>query len=208
MAEYEKLVVQSREKIGSSESRRLRRTGVIPANLYGNKKETVTISVTKEGMDATLKSRKRVFEVELDGSVDMAMFREVQWDTYGNDILHVDLLRVDPTSRIEFDVPVDLRGVAPGTLEGGIIDQQMHAITLDCLAVEVPDAITIRIGGLHIGDVIHARDVKIPEGTKLASPEDAIVIQIVEPMVEEEEEVLEGPLEPEVIGRGAEEEDE
>ena len=207
MAEYQKIVVQPREKVGTSHSKRLRQSGVVPGNLYGNKRESRTISVSKDGLDVTLKSRKRVFEVELDGTVDMAMFREVQWDTYGTEILHFDLLRVDPTSRIEFDVPVELRGVSPGVVDGGVLEQQMHAITLDCLAVEVPDSLTVRIGALQIGDMIHAGDVKIPEGTKLVSPEDSIVVQVVQPMEEEEIEGMDGPLEPELIGR-PEEEDE
>ncbi len=203
------LVLQPREKTGSAESRRLRGSGQTPGNIYGNKKETHSVITPSDAFNAVVRAGTRVFNADLNGERDMVVFKELQFDAFGTEILHFDLLRVDPASRIEVEVVVDLRGNPEGVTAGGMLDHQLHTVLLDCLAVEVPESIAIRIGGLKIGDAVHARDLTLPAGVKLACSEDAIVVQVVPPGSDEvDSEGDIGPLEPEVIGRSSDEEEE
>lgn len=209
MSEDQTLVLSSREKLGSAESRRLRRAGQTTGNIYGNKKDTLSVITPSDAFNAVVRTGKRVFTATLDGGEDMVIFKELQFDAFGYEILHFDLQRVDPDSRIDVEVLTDLRGTPEGVTAGGILDHQLHTVLLNCLAVEVPDKIVVRIGALELGDAIHASDLKLPEGVRLATPEDAIVVQVVAPTEEEEEEADElSPLEPEVIGKDKEDEEE
>lgn len=181
----------------------------MPGNIYGNKKETLSVTTPSDAFNAVVRTGKRVFTAQMDGGEDMVIFKELQFDAFGMEILHFDLQRVDPESRIDVEVVTVLRGTPEGVTAGGILDHQLHTVLLNCLAVEVPDTIAVRVGALNIGDAIHARDLQLPEGVQLATAEDAIVVQIVAPTDEEEEDGDElGPLEPEVIGKAKEDEEE
>ena len=148
-----------------------------------------------------------------EGQTQKAMFRELQWDTFGITLNHFDLLRIDAKQRIEIEIPIELRGTAPGTNSGGALEQPLHSIRIDCLAVEVPEKLTVRINHLEIGDSVTAGEIEIDSDANLLLEPDAIVVRVVEIREEEEEEVLEdgefesGPIEPEVIGRAVDEDD-
>jgi large subunit ribosomal protein L25 len=207
MAENAKLPLGKRTKLGSAECRRLRKQGLIPGNVYGHHQEPLAISVAEDQLGHIIATGARVVDIDIDGAVEKAMFRDVQWDTFGLHIQHFDLLRIDATERVTVDVPIELRGIAPGTLSGGVLEQHQRSLTIECLAFEIPTAIPVRIGALEIGGVIHVSDVEVPGNMKVLNPPDVVVVQIVQP-VEMPELVAAGeagPAEPEVIGRKAEE---
>eukprot|EP00913_Durusdinium_trenchii_P005624 g5242.t1 len=147
-----------------------------------------------------------VMEMDLDGNLELAMFREIQWDTFGTTIEHIDLLRVNRNERVIVDVPVELRGIAPGTHSGGVLDQQMRSLSIECPAFAIPDSVSVRIGTLEIGDEIKVSEVEVAEGLVIQDEPELTVVQVVEPVEElpEDEEDMGGPAEPEVIGRDKE----
>src|SRR5689334_377052 len=98
------LTGQKRSEKGSAACRRLRKTGKIPANVYGHKQDAEPITVTLDGMRAVLASGHKVIHLEVDGKAETAMIREMQWDAFGVDIQHVDLLRIDPNELVHLDV--------------------------------------------------------------------------------------------------------
>lgn len=188
-----KLTAKTREQLGSANSRRLRRDGQVPGNVYGHKQGTVAIQTSHESLLGVVQGGHIAVDLEVDGQGEKAIFREVQWDTFGKKILHFDLLRVDPEERIDIEVPVDVRGTAPGVLSGGILDVQMHSLSVNCLAYKIPSSITVRIGSLNEGDAIRAGDITLAEGITITNPADAVVVQVVTPRrgKKDEEEVEE-----------------
>jgi large subunit ribosomal protein L25 len=211
MAEGFKLTAERRPQRGSAECRRLRRRGIIPGNLYGHGQEALPIAAPAEAINALVMHGHRVVGLEFDGSSETAMFQEVQWDALGSHIQHFDLLRVDAQERVTVDVPIELKGTAPGAMSGaGMLEQPLHELTIECPAIQMPDAIVVRIGELQLGQAIHVRDLQLPEGVTALTPPDQVVVQVVHAAEapEVEEEGLPGPAEPELVGRKAAAEEE
>ncbi|MCA9015863.1 MAG: 50S ribosomal protein L25, partial [Planctomycetaceae bacterium] len=177
-----------RDKLGSIESRRIRRAGRIPAVVYGHEQEPAHVCVEDHDLQNLIKNRERVFEIDVDGQVEETILRDLQWDTFGTQILHVDLMRINASERVTVEVPVQLRGTSPGVVSGGILEQPLHSLELDCLAHSIPDNIPVRINALEMGDAIHVRDIEVPRGAKFHNAEDQVVVHVLAPKGEEAEE--------------------
>jgi large subunit ribosomal protein L25 len=203
MVEAVQLKVTKREKLGTAENRRLRQRGVIPGIVYGHKQAPVPVAVSAHAFRHVVALGTHVVDIELGGAVEKAVIREVQWDTFGGEVQHVDFVRVDPNERVSLDLAVELRGTAPGTLAGGILEQPLHSLHVDCPVVSIPKSILVRINHLNVGGVVHVRDLELPPGVHVQNPPDAIVVHVVAARAEVEELVPAeaGPTEPEVIGR-------
>jgi large subunit ribosomal protein L25 len=211
MADAVVLVAQSRAERGSQASRRLRRHGLIPAVLYGHKEETLSLTLPAGEVEKMIRHGVRVVDLKAGGKEEKALIRDVQWDHLGKELLHIDLARVSLDERIVVTVPLQLRGTAPGVTAGGLLDQPIHALSVECLAISIPESIRVNIGALQIGDSVFVRDLPLPEGVKVMSDQDAIVVHVTAPVVEAAPtpaaEVAES-AEPEVIGRQKAEEEE
>ena len=181
MSTIEKIEVQDRSGVGTTASRRLRSEGIVPANLYGHKKGAVAVQLSGETAHDLIHDGAKVFDLELNGETETVLLRDVQWDTFSKHIMHIDFLRVDPNEKVHVEVPVVLKGTAPGVLGGGILDHHLHTLEIECLAVEVPDQIVVRIGALKIGEAIHVSDLSdLPRGVSVISAADSIVVSIEE----------------------------
>jgi large subunit ribosomal protein L25 len=204
-----KIVAKKRAEFGTSACRRLRKQRSIPGNVYGHQQAAIPISAPEDVVSAMVRGGHKVVDLELDGNVEKAMFREVQWDTFGREIHHFDLIRIAADERVTVAVPIELRGSAPGVATGGVLEQHVRDLEVECLALEIPEHVVVRIHELEIGGAIHVRDLKLPEGVTVLTPGDEVVVQCVQPVEIEEEPAEElGPAEPEVIGRKAETEEE
>ena len=203
MADSPKLVVEKREKLGSAESRRLRKRGIVPGNVYGHQKDPVSITTSEEILRPLIMGGIRVVDIDIEGVPEKTMFRDVQWDTFGVQILHFDLIRIDPDERITIEVPVRLRGFSPDQFSGLIVQQPLRSLTIECQVISIPVSIDLRIGDLEVGQSIQVQQVEIPEGTTCQNPPESVVVQIVQPReeVEEADEMDAGPAEPEIVGR-------
>jgi large subunit ribosomal protein L25 len=204
MAESVTLVAESRDSRGTHEARRMRKGGRIPAVVYGHQEATLTVSVGRDELYKAIRHGARVVDLQAGGKTEKALIRDVQWDHLGHDILHVDFARVAADERIKIEVRVELRGIAPGVTAGGVLDQPLHNLMIECLAVAVPESIRVFVNELQIGQAIHVKDVKLPEGVTTALDPEAIVVQVVAPKVEEAAPVAAAPTEqaePELIGR-------
>jgi large subunit ribosomal protein L25 len=172
------LVVQTRKQRGSLEARRLRRAGFVPGNIYGHGQPPVMMFAKDDEIVSIIKHKVRVINVTLDGKAEKCMLQEVQWDTFGNYLKHFDVLRIDPNERITVEVPVELRGTAPGMMRGGVLEHGTRHLTVRCLAYMVPDVITVKIGGLDLDQAVHVREIEIPEGMEILNNPETIVIRI------------------------------
>jgi len=208
MAEITTLAVEPRSERGTQLCRRLRKRGRVPGNLYGLGGESVALSVANDELEPMIGAGIQVVQLDEDGAQTLAMFRELQWDTFGTHIRHFDLLRIDPDKKIEIEISVDLRGIAAGTLTGGVLDLQSRTLTVRCAAFQIPPNIPVRIGNLEIGQSVQVQDLEPIEGVEfLASPE-SVVVQVNAPIVIDDEEGLDevaAATEPEVIGRDTDE---
>jgi len=205
----ESLTVEKRPNHGKRHSKRLRQTGAIPAVLYGHGEEPVSLSVPRDAFVSALRHGTRL--VELQGAVsESALIRDLQWDTYGTGVLHIDFARVSADEKVKVTVPVEIRGQAEGVRAGGVLQHLVHQIEIECLATAIPEKLQVNVNNLQLNGTILVGQIELPAGVALLSDGEAIAIQCVEPAAEEEAgEGLAGEgAEPEVIGRKADEEEE
>lgn len=186
MAEAVVLTTKPRQDLGKMNARRLRRQGLVPGVLYGHKEATVVVSLSKDDLSRAIRHGVRVVDVQAEGKTQKALIKEVQWDHLGVEILHVDFARVAADERIEVNVRVELRGTAAGIATGGVIDQPIHLLAVECLAIAVPDSIRVNVSALQLGQAIHVKELVLPEGVKALSDPDAVVVQVIAKLVEEE----------------------
>ena len=203
MSKEVKLVVEPRTEMGSANCRRLRKRGLVPGNVYGHNAAAMAVVVSAGVLNPVIKSGSRVVDLEVAGKHDKAVIRDVTWDVFGRYIEHFDLLRVDPNERVTITVPIVLKGTAPGVVGGGLLDQPMHSLVIDCLAYQIPDSIQVRVGALQMGEMIHVRDLALPEGCHPHAQPDAIVVHVVKLQIKEAESAVPGVAEPEVVGKKA-----
>lgn len=201
----EVLKVELRQADGKRVARRLRRGGAVPAILYGHGESNMTLTVLADQIAAAVRHGSRV--VELQGAAnEKALIRDLQWDVYGIDILHVDFTRVSEHERIEVKVPVVLRGEAPGIKDGGVVEHLVHEVEIECEALSIPEKLYLSVNDLKVGDALKVGQVQLPAGVTLLSDPDQIAVQCEVPVEAEEAAPSEAGAEPEVIGRKAEEE--
>ena len=199
--------VTLREGTGSSESRRLRHQGLVPAILYGHGEKCVGLTATREALQAAVRHGSRV--VNLTGAVKTAaLVRELQWDTYGVEPLHVDFLRVSASDRVRVKVPIHLKGECPGQRAGGVVTLVLHEVELECTADHVPESVLANIGHLELGHVIKVKDLDLAEGVKPAGDPEETAVTCLVPGKKAEDTSPTAVAEPEVIGRKALEEGE
>jgi large subunit ribosomal protein L25 len=209
MAETVVLATKPRTDYGSRAAKRLReKEKRVPAVIYGHKQATLAVSVPLEDVERAIRSGSHVVDIQADGGTEKALIQEVQWDYLGKDVLHVDFLRVSEDERVTVPVKIELRGIAPGTGGGGgVLDQPLHTLTVECPAIRIPDSIRVNIGALQLGGAIHVRDLTLPPDVKVLDDPDAIVVHVTSKAMEPEAAppVVATGAEPEVIGRAPEE---
>ena len=176
MSEIGTFVAQPRDRVGKGSSRAARRNGLVPAVIYGLGKNPVSITLP---FNVVMKEQKKgrlmghLFNLEVNGTVERVIPRDVQLDVIMDFPIHIDFLRLDRDAKIEVDVPVHFfnEEASPGLKRGGVLNIVHHEIPLVCSAESIPESIDIDLTGLDIGDAIHINDIKLPEGTTLATTE-------------------------------------
>lgn len=199
MAKLEVLEVKFREETGKRRNRRLREAGCVPATLYGHKKDPQTLCVPEDQLNAVLRHGGHIVELQGDVS-ERALLKEIQWDVWGQQVLHVDLTRVAAHEKVHVSLQLHLRGEAEGVKQGGVVEQMVHEVELECEATSVPELVEVRIADLEMGKNLTVADIELPAGVKILLPGDTPVVQCVEKREVQEEESGEA-AEPEVIAK-------
>jgi large subunit ribosomal protein L25 len=196
----EALNVKARDVTGTQNNRRLRREGAIPAVLYGHGEKNINLSASADDLQAVLRHHSRV--VELKGAVnEKALIKDLQWDVYGIDLVHVDFTRVSEHEHVAVQVPVELRGDAPGVKEGGVLELVVHEIEVDCEAESIPEKIEVNVKDLHLGGEITAAQIALPSGVRLVTEGETLIVHCVKPKAMADVAGEGAVAEPEVIGR-------
>jgi large subunit ribosomal protein L25 len=204
MAEVVKIRVEVRDPVknkgtGTKFARKLRASGRIPAIIYGHKQASTPISLTRDSVWEMIKKKTHLAELEIGGGTsETVLVREIQWDHLGKEIIHLDFARVSASDSVETEVPIELRGTAPGVTEGGILEQLIHDILVVCRADAIPNNIKVDISELHIGKAVHVKELKLPEGVTTNLDPDSLVVHVTTKVAEVVAEPGEG-TQPEVI---------
>src|SRR5947209_7183867 len=170
MADAVKIQVEARDPqknkgTGTRVARRLRAQGRIPAIIYGHKQAPTPISLSRDSVWEMIKKSTHLAELNVGGTTETALVRQVQWDHLGKEILHLDFARVSADEAIETEVRLELRGTAPGIAEGGVLEQLVHSVRVTCRANAIPDAIRVDLSNLHLNQALPVRDLTgLPEG--------------------------------------------
>ncbi|OHB57191.1 MAG: hypothetical protein A2Y12_04235 [Planctomycetes bacterium GWF2_42_9] len=196
------LKAQTRSERGKKSNAKLRKQGSIPAIIYGHKKEPQALVLNEHDFIEVLHYGKKLMDIVVDGKPDKFLLKEIQYDHLGKKMIHVDFVRVDLSEKVTVTVPLVFKGTAVGTTEGGVTEEHLDSIEIECLVTEIPESIDVSIKGLKIGEFMHVKDIVIPAGMKLVTDPELLLIACKEPveMVEPspEEAALE-PTSPEVI---------
>ena len=191
MAAAKELKAQTRTGVGKGAARALRRQGLIPAVIYGDKKPPLAISIS------TNEANKRIYAggflshiltLDVDGELHRVIPRDYQLDPVKDFPLHVDFLRVGKGSKINVQVHVNFinEDASPGLKRGGTLNIVHHTLDLTVSADNIPEEVTVDLTGLDIGDSVHISSIKLPAGAADHSHEDDLTIAtIVPPSVEE-----------------------
>lgn len=192
------LVIKSetRDALGKNASRRIRRSGMVPAVLYGEGAESVSLTLDKKDVIKILKSESgenTLFRISLAGAEKDAMIKSVQIDPTTDEILHADLIRIAMDKAIRVMVPLEVTGEAYGVkTEGGFVDFMTREVEVECLPAAIPERLVVDISGLHLHQSLKVGEVPLPEGVKLISEPTAVAVLI---QVPHEEKVEEKPAE-------------
>ncbi len=208
------LQAETRQPGGRHANERLRRRGMLPAVIYGHNEPPVTVAVSRHDLELALQHSAHVVRLRIDGREEQYLLKDVQFDHLYHKPIHVDLMRVDPNERVEVHVAIDLKGEPHGIHEGGVLVQMMTEVLVECPLLKIPEKLPIRIDHLGVGDILHVRDLELPEGMKAVDEPEAIIcmVQAKKTAAVVEEAPAEGDqaaaAEPEVIGRGEQQEGE
>jgi large subunit ribosomal protein L25 len=175
------LNAKARSGVGKGAARALRREGLIPAVIYGDKKPPLTISISyNEAMKRIYAGGflSHVITVDVDGEQHRVIPRDYQLDPVRDKALHVDFLRVGRGTKINVQVPVHFTNEeeSPGIKRGGVLNIVHHTLDLTVDADNVPEFVTVDLTGLDVGDTVHISSVKLPSGSVDHSHEQDLTI--------------------------------
>lgn len=184
-----KIKAELRKSTGKGTARKLRKTGKIPAVLYGKDIEPMPISVgERDWFNLSRHVRRNVIltmEIGDNGGVSTrpVMVKDVQSNVVGEGALHIDFLQVSMERTIEIEIPIVFTGKPKGLLKDGFIEQHMRSIMVECLPSQIPEAVEVDITNLDVGDSLHVSDISMP-GIRLLEHPDVAIVTVTPPETE------------------------
>lgn len=215
MSKQVSLAARPRQGSGKGEARSLRRDGRIPAIAYGAELDPTPISVDQLELYHALHTdagTNAILSLDVGGDTHLALAREIQRHPVRREILHVDFVTVSRNIKVSVDIPLTMVGAeeAPGTSEGGVISQELYALPVNVLPLEVPDSVTVDVSQMAVGDTVRVSDLTVPSGVEVTVDAETPVATCVVPQMdvpepETTEEALEGEAGEEAEGEAGEE---
>jgi large subunit ribosomal protein L25 len=187
------LKATQRNTVGKSPARALRREGLIPAVLYGPKRETMSLTVSPMDLEKIYKdsgTEQVVLKLVIENGVTQnvtVLVKEVQTSPVTRQYLHIDFLEISLDEEIVVRVPVEVTGKSTGVERGGFLQLVRHELEVSCLPMDMPEKIEVDITDLDIGDAVHVEDITLDDRIRMLSEPGHTVLTVVAPTVEEEE---------------------
>ena len=208
----EKVVLEANERkiINKSNRSHLRNQGKVPGVLYSKRLKPIHIDVNRQSINPLIfTARTHLISLKIEGQEEReCIIKDVQFDPVTDEVVHFDLISLTKGEKIELEVPLHITGSAMGVKEGGLLQENLHKLRVECLPKDIPQSLEVDVTQLKVGDAIHVRDLKF-ESVTILNPEGTVVVSVVLPKVEKEATVAEGDevveeeiAEPEVIGKG------
>lgn len=202
------LKAELRNKLGTVESKRIRRAGFIPGVLYGKDEEPVHLKISLLNLHKIIsKGENILINLKVADKEKTVMIKEVQHDPVEDDIVHVDFCKVSLQEKVTVKVPIEIIGEAKGVKEkGGVLEQILRELEVKCLPTEIPEKITLDVTDLDIGHSYTVDKLIIPERVEvLVSMDSTVATVIAATILEEEKKPEEEIAEPELIKKAKEE---
>ena len=186
------LKAQVREATGKGGARKLRQQGFIPAVVYGQKTDTVSLTINASEFRKSVKGAaggNAIINLVLDSpgqeGTKVVMIQGLQRDPVTHNVLHVDFQEISLKEAVEVAIPIELVGKAAGIDEGGILQQIERELEIRCLPLNIPEKIEVDISNLAIGDSVHVRDISTTADFEILSADDKTIALVAAPAVEE-----------------------
>lgn len=178
-----KLAAETRTEFGKGAARRIRRASKVPAVVYGHGAEPVHITLPGHELNLALRTPNVLLTLDIEGKSQLAIPKAVQRDAIKGFLEHVDLLLVKRGEKVNVEVYVHTEGeLAAGPY---LLEHVLSTLNVEAEATHIPESVTVSIAGLEAGASILAKDIPLPEGTTLATDEDAVVLQVLAAQAEE-----------------------
>ncbi|MFB9861111.1 50S ribosomal protein L25/general stress protein Ctc [Salinicoccus siamensis] len=206
-----KLASKHREgKAKRSEVTELRRTGQIPAVIYGYQVENTPVAVDENEFIKVIREvgRNGVIDLDIEGNTTKVMVTEYQFDSLKNQITHIDFIAINMKSEVTVEVTVEILGEAAGTKEGGIVEQPIFEVSVTATPDNIPESIEVNVEEMEIGDTLYVSDIREKGNFTIENEDDEALVTVVPPQKEEESEEDEEAAEGEETEEAAEEKDE
>ncbi|MCX7877585.1 MAG: 50S ribosomal protein L25 [Ignavibacteria bacterium] len=208
------LTAQKRENLSNSFTKEQRRKGLVPGVFYQKNSEPISIFVKETSLNHFIYSSEvNLINLDIEGSEKplTCILKDIQFDPVTDKAIHFDLLGISEMEKIRVEVPFQITGSAIGVRDGGILQQTLHTVEIECLPKDIPPHIEVDISNLKIGDALHLSDIK-QEGFEIMDNLDITIVAVVPPAAEKEETAAQpdeaASEEPEVIAKGKKEEEE
>ncbi|MBA3919600.1 MAG: 50S ribosomal protein L25 [Gemmatimonas sp.] len=196
------LSANSRAETGKGAARKIRQAGNIPAVIYGHNREPQSLVLNSRETEKLVKSistKSTVIELSIDGKTARTLIREVQRHPFKRTILHIDFQELVAGETVTVKCPIVYVGTPEGVrLEGGILDQIMHELTIQVDPGNIPNHIDVDVSGVKLGKSLHVSDLTLPAGIKVMDDAGSTVCVVAPPKVQAEA-PADGAAEPEVI---------
>ena len=206
MANQLKISAQPRSAAGRNAVKALKRSGFVPAVIYGAKAPAQNLQLNERELARLLghaTSESVLVDVQIEGGGNRtALISEVQHHPVSGAILHVDLHAIAMDELLSVEVPIETTGEAAGVATGGgVLEIILRELEVECLPADIPTAITVDVSALNIGDSIHVSDLKLPRGVTVLNDAELTIVSVAAPTVAEEPEPSTAPTgaQPEVI---------
>ena len=218
-----KVQAKARSDFGSGASKRIRRSGMVPAIVYGGSADSVSVTLDPKEIFKLLRSqagRNTILSLAIEGGrPDNVILKDLQVDPVKENILHADFQRIAMDQTLKVTVPIAIRGDAKGVkTEGGLLDVVMREIEVECLPADIPERIECDVSELEMHESLRIRDLPTLKNVEVLEDADRVIVHVVTVREEEEEAPVEGEEaevvaegaegEPEVIAKGKKEEEE
>ncbi|MCB9886185.1 MAG: 50S ribosomal protein L25 [Planctomycetes bacterium] len=161
---------ERRSALGRNQVAQLRKEGWLPAVVYGEGREPVSISISEWELEQHVKQHHKVFHLDIGGTVESAFLQEISWQATTDRPLHADFKRIDLTKAIEADLEVTAVGYPMGLSKGGVLSKDHMVIRISCLPTAIPESLEHDISGLDLDQTLTAGDLVLPEGVTLVTP--------------------------------------
>lgn len=194
--EQKTLSASARTELKSGAARRLRRAGKIPAVIYGHRDPVpVTIDGIEFIREFKIISESQIINLTVGDETYDVLIKDYQEDILTGNVEHIDFFEIEAGKTLRTHIGIHLEGSAVGSREGGILEQQLYEVDIECLPRDIPEAFRVDVSNLEVGDSLHVSDLEAPEGVTILTSEDNVIALVAMPRIEVEPEAEEEELE-------------